>query len=124
MAEPMDEETILDWVQFTSVPIKAVNVSSRRILSKYLNPLKSTMANYKTQDWQGFAECCGFDYLDIENFKEKENPTVAVLKEWTSKDDATVGKLKEILTELERWDILEDQTLAKHISMYFIIVIL
>ena len=103
---------------FKSVPAKALNVTSRRMLSKHLNPHKIGIENDRAMDWEGLAECCGFDYLDIQNFRERQDPTKCVLDEWSSQKSSTLGILAGFLEELGRWDVLEDETLYNAIGAF------
>lgn len=59
------------------------------------------------QDWRMLAQHMNFHILEIENMKLIPNPTGEVLKRAVT-INATVGRLLEILSEMERIDVLED----------------
>lgn len=91
-------------VDLGTVPLNALNMSFRKKLGMYLNP-KNTVA----ADWTVVAEAMGFTYLEIKNYEASKSPTKSVLEDWQARSaDATVAKLLSILTEVERFDIVED----------------
>ncbi|XP_006634260.1 myeloid differentiation primary response protein MyD88 isoform X1 [Lepisosteus oculatus] len=86
------------------IPLTALNVTVRKKLSLYLNP-KTTVA----ADWTTLAETMGFDYLEIKNFDQYQDPTKKILDEWMSRcPEATVGKLIQMLNEAGREDVITD----------------
>ncbi|MBN3312582.1 OXSR1 kinase, partial [Atractosteus spatula] len=51
----------------------------------------------------------GFDYLEIKNFDQYQDPTKKILDEWMSRcPEATVGKLIQMLNEAGREDVITD----------------
>ncbi|XP_077124802.1 myeloid differentiation primary response protein MyD88 [Ranitomeya variabilis] len=96
-------------VDFSSVPLVALNFNTRHKLSLYLNPDTVVAAG-----WILLAEEMDFTYLEIKNFENARNPTLAVLEEWEKKcsqelaGQPTVGRLLELLNKIERHDILTD----------------
>ncbi|XP_022802850.1 uncharacterized protein LOC111340292 isoform X2 [Stylophora pistillata] len=74
--------------------IQDIPYSARRELTKKLNANDS---------WKALAERLGFDNTTIQGLDKKrvENPADEVLKSWEVKRHSTVGRLYEILVELE-----------------------
>ena len=62
-------------------------------------------------DFRGLAEKMGLGKNDAELFDQRsKNPTDEILKEWVRRSykEATVGKLIELLKEMERMDAVEE----------------
>ncbi|XP_075684790.1 myeloid differentiation primary response protein MyD88 isoform X2 [Rhinoderma darwinii] len=94
----------LDEVAMSSIPLVALNYTTRHKLSLYLNPDPVVAAG-----WTGLAEEMDYGYLEIRNFERVPNPTLAVLEDWEKKSSqASVGRLLELLKKMERHDILTD----------------
>uniref|UniRef100_A0A1A7X0D0 Myeloid differentiation primary response protein MyD88 n=1 Tax=Iconisemion striatum TaxID=60296 RepID=A0A1A7X0D0_9TELE len=85
------------------VPLIALNVGVRKKLGLFLNP-KHTVA----ADWMDVAQAMGFEYLEIQNYETREDPTKAVLNDWAAREGATVAKLLSILDQRDRKDIVEE----------------
>ncbi|XP_077993477.1 myeloid differentiation primary response protein MyD88-like [Glandiceps talaboti] len=85
-----------------SMPITFLSRRSRNILSRYLNP------NLRGKDWRDVADLLEYDYLTILNWERKDDPMGEVLRDWSTKRNSSVAKLKEVLVDLERDDILAD----------------
>lgn len=93
----------------SSVPGKALNYSSRLILSNNLNikgviPSKSGHA----RDYRGLAELMDFQYSNIKIFERNEDPTLRILEAWETRPDATLDKLISFLEEMERYDVINE----------------
>ena len=60
-------------------------------------------------DFRMLAEKVGLDGYEIKFVEQSENPTNVVLSTWSSKRDATVGRLIELLKDedLKRMDVAE-----------------
>ncbi|KAG7259524.1 hypothetical protein CRUP_014150 [Coryphaenoides rupestris] len=103
-ATKLCEEDVVVKVDLATVPLLALNMNARRQLGLFLNPRNAVAA-----DWMTVAETAGFSYLEIRNCEAARNPTLEVLDVWQARcKDATVGRLLDILEELERKDIVED----------------
>ena len=99
-----------------SVSAKSLH-TSRKILSKYLNPpLKTLSSSGVIQDWRGLADYAGYSYLDVENFALNNDPTAALLDRWIGNGKVTVGDVVKGLLDLERYDILENEAITKLIG--------
>ena len=63
----------------------------------------------KFDDFRMLAEKVGLDKDETNFIAQRENPTDEILKTWSKKPEATVGKLIEILKgkDLERMDVLK-----------------
>ncbi|CAH3166135.1 unnamed protein product [Pocillopora meandrina] len=57
---------------------------------------------YLFNDFRMLAEKMGFGRALIQNLGQSQNPTDELLKQWSSKQEATVGKLIEFLTEMKK----------------------
>ena len=73
----------------------------------------NTKRDLKFDDFRMLAEKVGFSGDEIRIIDQGENPADAVLQTWSSKREATVGNLIDLLTgeDLERMDVakvLED----------------
>lgn len=88
-----------------SADIKTIPVSVHSRVCVMLNVKR----NVRFDDFRMLAEKVGLD-RDETNFVEQlENPTDEILKTWSSKSEAIVGKLIELLKEkdLERMDVVK-----------------
>ncbi|MGH0183118.1 UNVERIFIED_CONTAM: hypothetical protein FKN15_011404 [Acipenser sinensis] len=91
-------------IDFDSIPLTALNGTVRKKLALYLNPKQVSAA-----DWTALAEAMGFEYLEIKNYEQYPNPTKMILENWEpTSTQATVGKLLEMLTAVERVDVISD----------------
>lgn len=63
----------------------------------------------KFDDFRMLAEKVGLDKDETDFIAQQENPTEEILKTWSKKPEATVGKLIEILKgkDLERMDVVK-----------------
>lgn len=63
----------------------------------------------KFDDFRMLAEKVGFDRDFIRNIEQITNPTDVILQQWSSKNDATVGNLIELLKgeDLQRMDVVK-----------------
>lgn len=99
-----EEEEVDVKADLAVIPLLALNMTARRQLGLFLNPRNAVAA-----DWMTLAEAVGFSYLEIRNCEAARSPTLEVLDVWQTRSrDATVGRLLDILEELERKDIVED----------------
>lgn len=57
-------------------------------------------------DWVILAEKIGCEPLEVTNLKLKESPTEGALL-YAMRNDLSVGELEVILTEMERYDVME-----------------
>ena len=72
---------------------------------------KLSIKNLTFNDFRGLAEKVGFKKHVIDAIDQRcDNPTDDILKEWSKKrcKEATVGKLIELLKEIERMDAVKD----------------
>lgn len=63
----------------------------------------------KFDDFRMLAEKVGLDKDETDFIAQQENPTEEILKTWSKRPEATVGKLIEILKgkDLERMDVVK-----------------
>nr|XP_004662155.1 myeloid differentiation primary response protein MyD88 [Jaculus jaculus] len=85
----------------SSLPLAALNVRVRRRLSLFLNVRTPVAA-----DWTVLAEEMDFDYLEIRHLETRPDPTGSLLDAWQGRPGASVGRLLELLSKLDREDIL------------------
>lgn len=93
----------------SSVSSKALNCSSRMILSNNLDykqvlPCRNGFA----RDYRGLAELIGFQFKIIKRFGESESPTMKILESWETRPDATLDKLITFLEEMDRHDVISE----------------
>ncbi|XP_018408995.1 PREDICTED: myeloid differentiation primary response protein MyD88 [Nanorana parkeri] len=105
-----------DKLDFNSIPLIALNYTTRQKLSLYLNPEATVASN-----WTHLAEEMDYSYLEVKNYDRCSNPTSALLDDWQKrKTQATVGDLLNLLQKIERNDILTDLTpLIGHLPEQF-----
>ncbi|MBN3303226.1 MYD88 protein, partial [Amia calva] len=112
VCDGMSGATDIPDIDYSVIPLTALNFSVRKKLGLFLNP--STMV---AGDWTALAELMGFDYLEIKNYEQCQNPTKKVLEDWQAKcPAATVDKLLQMLKDMERDDVLTDPQLCKDIA--------
>lgn len=91
-------------IDYSSIPLIALNFSLRKELGLYLNPRNTVAA-----DWATLAEMMGFSYIEIKNYEKYDNPTAKILEDWQSRcPKATVGNLVSMLEEAERKDVVTE----------------
>lgn len=97
-------------IDFHTIPAGALNFRTRGILSRMLNPIQElTTLTGLMRDFRGLAELMNFDYWDIQNFQMTSDPFAKLLIQWTDSQPAnTVGKLFDLLEEIERTDVIDD----------------
>ncbi|XP_067143609.1 myeloid differentiation primary response protein MyD88-like [Centruroides vittatus] len=98
-----------DEYDYDTIPARVLNVSSRNLLSRMLNPvMEIPTSKYICKDYRGLAELMNFDYMTIKSFEATGNPTKKIFEEWEVLPNSTIGKLKLLLEEIERYDVIED----------------
>ncbi|XP_004642205.1 myeloid differentiation primary response protein MyD88 [Octodon degus] len=95
------EDSAPPAISMSSLPLAALNVRVRRRLSQFLNVRTQVAA-----DWSVLAEVVGFDYLEIKQLESRLDPTGSLLDAWQGRSGASVGRLLELLAELDRKDVL------------------
>ena len=85
--------------------VKGIPLSVYRRICLMLNVKRDV----KWDDFRMLAEKVGLDKDETDFIAQKENPTDEILKTWSKKLEATVGKLIEILKgeDLERMDVVK-----------------
>ena len=88
-----------------STSVKGIPLSVYRRICLMLNVKRDV----KWDDFRMLAEKVGLDKDETDCIAQKENPTDEILKTWSKKLEATVGKLIEILKgeDLERMDVVK-----------------
>ena len=110
MAQAMDVAAPYLEAHLCSVSILALRMSSRTRLGMYLNMEAIPLHDGLLPNYQGLAECVGFDFIEQQKFQRDRDPTQSLLMEWGNQPglEPTLGKLVEYLQKLERVDVLED----------------
>lgn len=88
-----------------SASVKGIPLSVYRRICMMLNVKRVV----KFDDFRMLAEKVGLDKDETDFIAQQENPTEEILKTWSKKPEATVGKLIEILKgkDLERMDVVK-----------------
>lgn len=89
------------------IPITVLRAKSRDILSKRLNAIKVILSeNGVPRDWRGVLQCIGLNDVNIQS----NDPMKEVLTIWCKEDrnNATIGRLQNILGNIDRWDVVDD----------------
>ena len=110
MARAMDVDAPYLEERLCSVSILALRMSSRKRLGMYLNMEAIPLHDGLLPNYQGLAECIGFDFIEQQKFQRDRDPTQSLLMEWGNQPglEPALGKLVEYLQKLERVDVLED----------------
>lgn len=96
-------------IGFATVPVKALNISSRLCLSWYLNPEQPIRSKKGiARDYRGLAEQMDFQFNDIKNFQRSEDPTSKILEASEANSNITIGDLVTYLENMDRHDALQD----------------
>lgn len=116
--EVHDMASVVDPVMF-EVPLAALCNSTREALSTHLNPLKVIPTDEGLlRDWRGLAQLAGFSGQMVALIGSKPDPTAQVLNQWRQ---GSVGLLRSILGQLDRWDIVNDtQNMMEHDAVQFL----
>ncbi|XP_023231035.1 myeloid differentiation primary response protein MyD88-like [Centruroides sculpturatus] len=94
---------------YNNIPAKVLNVSSRNLLYKLLNPpMEIPTERFLCKDYRGLAELMEFDYMTIRSFEATGNPTKKLIEEWELLPNSTIGNLLEMLKQIERYDVIDD----------------
>ena len=88
-----------------STSVKGIPLSVYRRICVMLNVKR----DLEFDDFRMLAEKVGLDKDETNFIAQRENPTDEILKTWSKKPEATVGKLTEILKgkDLERMDVVK-----------------
>lgn len=99
-----------DAIDLYAVPITALRVKSRGLLSKRLNTIKVILSENGTpRDWRGVLNFIGSSD-DVNTVQQKSDRMKEVLDIWVTenKSTATVGHLQQALGIIDRWDVIDD----------------
>ena len=113
-----------DYSPFESVQLRAINVSSRSILSKSLNVEQVIPSKDGLQrDFRGLAQLMDFTYQDLVSVQRSSDPTKALLDSYqrtVKGDKSTVRDLMAWLEAIGRYDVIDDvwQSLEKDVQTY------
>ena len=109
-ADNMEQQPAID----RNMPATEIGRKTIKMLSQLLRPPKLG-AKY----WEDMAEEMGFNYQrEIKNFALAPDPVDEVLTAWSTKKGSTVGKLMDILEDIERDDVLSE--LPKFLGEFFV----
>ena len=110
MAEAADSGESYLEDSHKGVTILALRMSSRKRLGMYLNQDALPLQNGLLPNYQGLAECIGFEFIEQLSFQRDKDPTQSLLMEWGNRPDfsPTLGNLVKYLLQLERIDVLDD----------------
>ncbi|KAH6934519.1 hypothetical protein HPB50_024745 [Hyalomma asiaticum] len=106
---PVQETAELAPSNFQDIPITAVGLKCRAILSMRLDVPQLLLGPSGHRDWRGLALLAGFSCDEVELLKEQgKSPTASLLDLWDARLGSTVGRLVQNLMCLERYDVLDD----------------
>ncbi|XP_046570295.1 myeloid differentiation primary response protein MyD88-like [Haliotis rubra] len=110
MASNSDDDDVSIPSRYRDVLLDALQASTRRKLSLYLNIERLLNEDGIEPDYNGLAKQIGFSFLEIQNFGRQKDPTTEVLNEWTRRPDLspTVGQLFYYLRVMGREDVMTD----------------
>lgn len=95
--------------EWRSMPVRELAGSTRQYLASMLDAdVAAVNENFQKQNWEGLADLMNFSYQIIKNWDHRDCRTKSLLEAFSNKKDATVGKLLDYITQLERYDIIED----------------
>lgn len=99
-----------DVINLDDIPISALRAKSRDLLSKRLNGIKVILSeDGAPRDWRGILNAIGQSDA-AQTVQSKADPMKEVLELWTKNQEtfATIGKLRHILGNIDRWDVVDD----------------
>lgn len=109
-----------DWLdhiptEYCKLPLNALKAFTVHRIGLYLDQELAVLDNNAgtMRDYRGLADLVGFDYLEIDKFESVQDKGKSVLRGWMQHtmyelEPATIGKLIEFLSIMERDDILTD----------------
>ncbi|XP_071446600.1 myeloid differentiation primary response protein MyD88 [Hetaerina americana] len=100
-----------DTEDLVSVSARALGVNTINKISVSLNTLKVLPTDEGLpRDWRGLAQLTGLDGNLTRSLGCKPDPTAEVLKLWINNkaSEASIGSLKSYLSQMDRWDIIDD----------------
>ena len=107
MFDQKSDETI----DLSSVPIRALSLSTRHQLSQYLNGQQYiSTASGLSRDYRGIAQLMGFSYAIINSILRSTDPLSNLLEMYENRSDANFSRLLEMIEKIERFDIIDDMT--------------
>ncbi|GAB6018695.1 Myeloid differentiation primary response protein MyD88 [Chamberlinius hualienensis] len=97
-------------VDYSQIPLRALNVSCRRLLSKGLLPeLPLPTRSGITRDWQGLCELAQMPYKMVMFYKTCSDPVNEMINFWcTYQPCPSVEDLFDNLKLMERFDVMDD----------------
>ena len=98
-------------IDLSSVPIRALSLSTRYQLSQYLNGQQYiSTSNGLSRDYRGIAQLMGFSYSVVKSAMDSADPLNRLLDMYQNKSDATLQRLIDMIERIERFDIIDDMT--------------
>lgn len=98
-------------MDFSTVPLLALSVESKQLISTLLNPPKVLPSdNGLPRDWRGLAHAFGMAGETIPLLSSHSNPSDYILETITNTDSRkiTIKDLQNALETIERWDVIDD----------------
>lgn len=99
-----------EMANFDNIPLTALRLQSRELLSKCLNPLKVILSeNGLPRDFRGVLQCIGLSEF-LPSVQGKKDQMKEVLDLWMNNHptNATICQLQFILGNIDRWDVVDD----------------
>ncbi|XP_017789085.1 PREDICTED: myeloid differentiation primary response protein MyD88 [Habropoda laboriosa] len=97
-------------VDLSAVPLVALSVESKQVISTLLNPPKVIPSeNGLPRDWRGLAHLCNLSGEVMPLLISHADPSAYILTAWEHKEkNTTLKDFQAVLEEIDRWDILND----------------
>ncbi|OAD53744.1 Myeloid differentiation primary response protein MyD88 [Eufriesea mexicana] len=97
-------------VDLSTVPLVALSIESKQVISSLLNPPKVIPSeNGLPRDWRGLAHLCKLGGEIMPLLISHPDPATYILTAWEQKEKSTTLKdFQTLLEEIDRWDILDD----------------
>ena len=98
-------------IDLSSVPIRALSLSTRHRLSEYLNVEQYiTTSSGLSRDYRGIAQMMGFSYAIMDSTLRTSDSFNHLLSLYQNRSDATLQSLLLMLEKIERFDVIDDMT--------------
>lgn len=97
-------------IDLFQIPISALDRKTLQRLSATLNPIKVILSEDGVQrDWRGVHHYLHLESLPFGYLQRPIDHMAELLKQWQKEcDTASVGKLRQIIGDIDRWDVVDD----------------
>lgn len=96
-------------VDLSIIPLTALSVRTRQTISNLLNPTKYIPCdNGLPRDWRGLAHLSDLEGEIMPMLSSHPDPTMFILQTIEKKEKQNLANLQDMLSTLDRWDIIDD----------------